>query len=468
MSEGSLWSAVYGAYARRLRFSVAATLSFLALVPGAIGLLGEDQWPRAYASLAGAVVLMVWAGLVSGHLKQVLARPQSRLLPGYPRAQVLAGASLVLPVCALSALLHWIAGFSALASIALTLLAASLYWAGPYLFNQGTVLVFVGPSLLAVVATPRLLGWWSQVSPAWSGETWSALAILLAAALTGFVTHRMLLLNESFFEYSRDPSLAWRSGRRVDQDIPFTDVFDRFLPWVGRYRVSGLTSRFGANFAARVQLWRVGMSRTSPMVTGLSLAGMIALVGAAFLIHPENGPRTQAGVLVFYLMFFALVRATYVHRRKERLQYEALHPVSREGMVKEMGAATALDIAETWLFLWLGTLAARGLGLFPDVSWTTLIGYAAYTAGATVLGIGLAPWALRLQGNWPPLLALYLGTLAVGAPVAFALTRGPGIEAVASWAAAGAVLAGIGVALGYTGYRSWCDLELGRMDPESR
>ena len=61
--------------------------------------------------------------------------------------------------------------------------------------------------------------------------------------------------------------------------------------------------------------------------------------------------------MVFYLMFFALVRATYVHRRKERLQYEALRPVSREGMVKEMGAASALDIAETWLFLWLGTLA---------------------------------------------------------------------------------------------------------------
>lgn len=463
-----VWSAVYGDYAHRLRFSVAATLSLLVLFPGAIGLLGEEQWPRTYGSFAGTLVLIVWTGLVSAHIKQVLARPQSRLLPRYPCTQVLAGASLVLPVGALSAFFHTAAGFSPLAAIALAMITASLYWAGPYLFNQGLILLFLGPSLLAVAGKPAFGRWWRSLSLGWSDQVWSVLGILFAAALIGSVVRRMLCLNESSFEYHRDPSMGWRPGRSVDHDIPFTDVFNRFLPWFGRYRVSGLTSRFGAGFAVRVQLWRKGMNRSSPMVTGLSLAGLLMLVGGAFTIHPENSPSTQAGVLVFYLIFFPLVRATYVHRRKERVGYEALYPASREGMVNEMGAASALDIAETWVFLWLGTLTARGLGLFPDVSWTTLISYAVYTAGATILGIGLFPWALRLQGNWPCSLGLYLGTLTIGAPLALALTKGPGTEAVAQWASGGAALAAVGLALGYAGYRDWCDLELGRTDLGSR
>ena len=459
-----VWSAVYGDYARRLRFSVAATLSFLALVPGAIGLLGDGDWPRIYCSFVGSLVLIVWTGLVSGHVKQILARPQSRLLPGYPGTQVLAGASLVLPVWAASAFFHWTAGFSVLTATALALVVASLYWAGPYLFNQGYILVLLGPSLFTVVGQPRFLGWLSRVGPGWSGQSWSVLAILLSVSLLGLVTHRMLRLTETSFEYHRDPSIGWRPGRSIDQDLPFADVLNRFLPWLGRYRVSGLGSRFGAGFWPRVQLWRMGMSRTSPIVTGLSLAGLIAVIGGFFTIHPPDRPGNQSGVLLLYLAFFALVRTAYVQRRKERISYEALYPASRGQMLAEMGVGSALDIAETWLFLWVGTMLVRWLGLFPGVSGTTLLSYAAYTAGATSLGIGLLPWALRLQGTWPPSLGLYLGTLAIGGPVAVALTQGPGTEVVAAWAVAGAALAGLGVFLGYAGYRTWCRLELGRTD----
>ena len=329
-----------------------------------------------------------------------------------------------------------------------------------------SILVLLGPPLVVLAGQPRLHGWWGRVGPDWPEAAWSTLAIVFSVALAGTVVRRMLRLSESSPEYHRDPTLGWRPGRPIDQDIPFSGFFNRFLPGFGRYRVAGLSSRFGADLPARIQLWRRGMSRTSPMVTGLSLAGMIALVGAVFTIHPENSPRTQAGVLGIYLMFFAVVRAAYLHRRKERLSFEALFPVARDRMLGELGAAAAVDLGVTWAFLWLGTLLARGLGLFPDVTWTTLLSYAGFSLGTTVLGFGLVPWLVRLQGNSAFLLVLYLATLAPGVPVALALARGPGIEALTPWAVAGALFAVLGVALALGGYRLWCGLELGRLDLE--
>jgi hypothetical protein len=465
MSERLVWSAVYGAYAGRLRFPLAATASFVLLVPGVLGLLAGEDGSRAYCAFAGTLVLMTWTGLVSGHLKEVLARPQARLLPGYPRVQVLAGGGLVLPLSILSAFLLWTVGFDALPAIAVVLVATGLYWAGPYLLNHGNNLLVAGLPLLLVAENLAERGVWSRVNPGWPEETWSVAAIVISSVLIGFTAHRMLHVSESSFEYHRDPSTGWNPGRPYDQEeVPFRGVFDRVRPWLGRYRRSPSGSRFGAGFWSRVQLWRMGMSRTSPAVTGALLAGMIALIGALSTMNPENRPDPQAALLVFCLMFFSLGGTTYVHRRKERMQFEAVYPASREGILRELGAASALDIVETWLFLCLGTLAARGLGLFPEMSWATLLSYIAYTLGPTILGIGLVPWALRLQTEWACQLILIVGTLALAVPVAFTLTKGPGTEAVAEWAAAGAVLAAIGVGLGYAGYRTWCRLELGRTD----
>jgi len=464
MSDGGAWSAVFGSYARRLRFPLVATVSFLLLIPSVVGLLAGPGDPRAACAFVGTLVSMTWTGLVSGHVKQTLARPQARLLPDYPRIQVLGGAALVLPVSALNAVFLWTAGISAPAAMALTLVPTSLYWAGPYLLNQGTALLFTGPGLLLVIAKLAEGGIWSRVNPGWSGDTWSAVAIVFSMVLIGFVAHRMLHLSESSFEYDRDPSVGWRPGRSYDQDVPFGRLFERVLPRFGHDRVSALGSRFGAGFWPRVQLWRIGMSRTSPVVTGLSVVGLITLFGALFTIHPENRPDTQAGVLVVYLMIFSLVRTTYVHRRRERVLFEALYPASREGMLRELGGASALDILETWLILCLGTLAAGWLGLFPGANGMTLLSYVAYTLGVTVLGMGFASWTLRLQTEWASQLVLIVSTLSVGGPVAIALAKGPGTEAVTAWASAGAALCVLGLAIGYAGYRSWCHLELGRTD----
>lgn len=466
MSEGGAWRAAFRGYAGRLRFPLAATVFLVLLVPGALDLLAGDDDPRAYCAFVGALALITWTALVSGHLKEVLARPQARLLPGYSVVQVLAGGALVLPVSALSALFLWAAGFSALAAIALALVATSLYWAGPYLLNQGYSLLIAGPLLLLVVEKLVARGWWSQVSVGGSENAWSVVALLLSAILIGLVARRMLHLSESSREYHRDPSTGWKPGRPYDQETPFAGILDRILPRIGCRRVPSPSSRMGAGFWSRVQLWRTGMTRTSPVVTGLSLAGMVALIGALSMANSENRPDPQAVLLVFCLMFLSLGRATDIHRRKERLQSEATYPVSREGMLRELGVASALDILETWLFLCLGTAVVRWLGLFPDMSWATLLSYVAFTLGTTILGIGLVPWALRVQTDGFCQLLLIVGTLAWGVPVALTLGKGPGTEAVASWAAAGAALAALGAALGYGGYRSWCGLELGRLDLE--
>jgi hypothetical protein len=451
------WSAIFGSYGRRLRFPVVATVSLLMLLPGGVGLLADVAWARAYCSAVGTIFVMIWTGLVSGHLKLVLARPEARLLPGYPRAQVLGAASLVLPVFALSLFFHGMAGFGPLAALALALTSASLCWAVPYFFSQGYVVLIIAPQLFLLAGEPRVLGWWRSFGPGWS-ETWALVISGLSVAVIAFTVHRMLRLNESCSE-----SIGWRPGRPVDQDIPFSGLLNRFLPGLGRYRVSGLRSRYRAGFPSRVQLWRKGMSRTYPMVTGLSLAGLIVVIGLLLRFHPANGPPLQASLLGVYLMFFALVRSAYLHRRKERLSYEALYPATRERMLRELGGATAVDLAETWLSLWLGTVLVWVLGLFPLVTGTTLMSCACYSLGATILGCGIVPWAARIRGNFMFLLALYLGTTGFAVPVAVPLARGPGFEEVAAWAAGGGVLAGLGVALGAAGYRAWCELELGRM-----
>lgn len=460
------YAAALGDYPRRVRFPVTMVLSVLFLLPLLKGYVERAEWAGEYGLLMGTLVLVIWTGLVSGHLKQVLARPQGRLLPGYARTQIGVALALLLPailICVAGALL---ARFSVPAALAMALSLTCFYWSWPYLFDRGNMLMLFGPSLVwwvsAVRNNPELHP--GQISWArWLPENmWFALAIVLSLVVIAFVTRRMLRLTESSFEYGKDPSIAWRAGSSPDSDAPFMGFFRRLLPWLGHYRIGPRHSIYGASTWERVGHWRRGMGPRSPMVTGLSMAAMVALVGCYFLLYDEKSPLAELGILLTYLFIFPFSRYSYTHRRRSRLQTEALLPAKQSRFVREMGWATSIDILETWLFLALGTLAARGLGLFTTVAWGSFPYLLALSLGTTIFGIGLVPWILRLNGDKWPSIFLSFFVLGVGGLIALFLRKIAGFGMPGVWASAVVILAAIGVLGARQGYRLWCNLELGR------
>ena len=72
-------------YRARARFPVLAVCAVvLALLPG-LGAFRGDPDAQRYGYIVGTPLLMMWVGLVSGHLKLILARPETRLVPGVGR-----------------------------------------------------------------------------------------------------------------------------------------------------------------------------------------------------------------------------------------------------------------------------------------------------------------------------------------------------------------------------------------------
>ena len=68
-------------YRARARFPVLAVCAVvLALLPG-LGAFRGDPDAQRYGYIVGTPLLMMWVGLVSGHLKLILARPETRLVP---------------------------------------------------------------------------------------------------------------------------------------------------------------------------------------------------------------------------------------------------------------------------------------------------------------------------------------------------------------------------------------------------
>jgi hypothetical protein len=455
-------------YPRRIRFPVTVVLSVLALLPALKGYVEKTEWAGEYGLLLGALILIAWTGMVSGHLKLTLARPQGRLLPGYARTQVAVGLTLLLPALLLSIATGLLAHFSVLGALAMTLGLTALYWSWPYLINRGSLLLLFGPSAVWWVSAIRdkdLLstssGGWPLGAPA---EPWLGMAIALSLGVIAWVTRRMLRLTESSFEYHNDPSFACRPGASPDSDTPFIGLFQRLLPWFGRYRIGPRPSLQGASTPQRVGQWRRGMGPRSPMVTGISMAAIVALMGCYFLIPGRDSHYAEMGVLTAYLIIFPFNRYSFMHRRRARMETESLFPGSRGRFVGEMGMATTLDILETWLFLILGTLVARASGLFTTVAWSSFPYLLALSLSTTILGLGLLPWFLRLSNEkWS---SLFLSVLLVllGGSAALVLKKIAGFSMPGIWALVCLGLAGLGILGIRQGYRLWCTLELGRND----
>lgn len=463
---GEAYRAALRDYPRRVRFPLVLVLSVLACLPIVKGVVEDRDWTGEYAFLIGAMILVVWTGLVSSHLKQVLARPQSQLLPGYRGAHLRAAFTLLIPATIVAHLGAGLVGFDPLGATSIVVLLFALYWTWPYLFEHGGMLVLFGPSILwvlTVLTDERRIQKW----PEWIGlgsvvELWYALLIVLSLALIAWVTRRMLCIRESSFEYTRDPTLGWRRNSSPDSDTPFISFFQNLVPWLGRYRIAPRESMFRASTWDRIQHWRRGMGPRAPIVSGLSMAGITALVGAFFeFVYDETG-KVAIGILIMYLYMFPFVRHSYTQRRRERFGTESLYPTSRERFVGEMGAAHAIDILGCWFFLCLGVAVIRAAGLFSMMSWVEYAALTLMSLGSTLFGIGLTPWVLQLNGDKIPSFTLNMILVAaVGGPTLALFKMDLFLQPMALLGTF-AALTGLGALGAWHGYRRWCSLELGR------
>lgn len=455
-------------YARRVRFPLALLLSFVLLtIVGEGHLKGKERAGQTGFLITG-MLLMMWTGLVSGHLKQVLARPQARLSPHFAPVQLRVALLLVLPALLFAIGGALLAGLSLVVSLALSLFVFSVYWSWPYFVEHGNILMLFGPSLVFWISNmtdlsrPQTWNAWIQFS--WNDQGWWLLAIVFSLLLTAFTTRRMLRLSESSFEYHHDPSICWRSGSSPDSDTPFMGFFLHLLPWLGRYSLRPRLSVYRSGSLRRIMHWRRGMGPRSPLVSGLAMAALMALMGLFFLVYQERHAHAETGLMFVYLVMLPFGRYGHMHRRRARMEREALFPVARAQLVCELGMASALDILASWFFLCLATLALRTVGLFGTVSWGSIPYLMSLSLGTTVLGIGISPWFLRFNGDKLPSLILSLLVLVVGVCAVLPLRSSVGYGGWEAWLSVTFVLSGLGALGAYLGYRSWSDLELGRSD----
>lgn len=466
-------SKAYGAalrdYPRRVRFPLALLLSFILLVVAVEGRLKGKEWAGEAGFLITGMLLMLWTGLVSGHLKQVLARPEGRLSPRFGQIHLRVALLLVSPALLLAIGGALLAGLSPVAALAVPLLVFSIYWSWPYFVEHGNMLMLFGPTLFFWISTltdfTHPPGWDAWIEFSRAESAWWLLAIVFSLALTAFTILRMLRLNESSFEYRYDPSICWRSGSSPDSDTPFLAFFQHLLPWLGRYSLRSRHSVFASGNSRRIAHWRRGMGPRSPIVSGLAMALMTALVGIFFLFYRERSTHAEAGILLVYMIILPFNRIGHTQRRRRYFEKEALFPVRRERLVRELGMATAIDVVLSWLTLCVGIVALRALGLFATVSWAWIPYLVLLSLGTTILGIGFSPWTLRLDGDkWPVFLLSMLVLLAGGVTALVLRSLSGGFARPEIWLAATLLLAMPGVGLAYLGYRQWGELELGRSD----
>jgi hypothetical protein len=455
-------------YARRVRFPLALLLSFVLLtIVGEGHLKGKERAGQTGFLITG-MLLMMWTGLVSGHLKQVLARPEGRLVPRFAPVQLRVALLLVLPAVLVAIGGSLLAGLSLVASLALSLFIFSVYWSWPYFVEHGNTLMLLGPSLVFWVSlltdlhSPRTWNAWIEFSG--NFQSGWLVAIVVSLVLTVFTVRRMLHLSESNFEYHHDPSICWRGGSSPDSDTPFMGFFLHLLPWLGRYSLRPRLSVYRSGALRRIAHWRRGMGPRSPLVSGLAMAGLMALMGVFFLAYHERHGHAETGLMFVYLVMLPFSRYGHTHRRRARVEREALFPVARAQLVRELGMASALDILASWFCLCLATLALRTVGLFGTVSWGSIPYLMSLSLGTTLLGIGISPWFLRLNGDKLPSLLLSFLVLIVGVCAVLPLRSSVGYGAWEAWLSVVLVLSGLGVLGTYLGYRSWSGLELGRSD----
>ncbi len=171
----------------------------------------------------------------------------------------------------------------------------------------------------------------------------------------------------------------------------------------------------------------------------------MALMGAFFLAYHERHGHAETGLMFVYLVMLPFSRYGHTHRRRARVEREALFPVARAQLVRELGMASALDILASWFCLCLATLALRTVGLFGTVSWGSIPYLMSLSLGTTLLGIGISPWFLRLNGDKLPSLLLSFLVLIVGVCAVLPLRSSVGYRAWEAWLSVVLVLSGLGV-----------------------
>jgi hypothetical protein len=285
----------------------------------------------------------------------------------------------------------------------------------------------------------------------------------LATAALVALWARLALMHEEMPEYARTAGPGFRLRVRMTGDPGFRrENAAGTAPiesWVRHAeRLDKIPNVAAARFWQRIQHWRlvIGLGRMPIFVAVLLGLWCYILPILANGSH-DRGSRTILPIVMSVLVPGMVVGGVWP-RRWYVLADESLRPASRRQFVREQGAAMALEMAITWLWLttafFAGALLLEPSTMLSSPLWPAL----PLIISAQILNFAVIVWVMRFRSGWLVVLPMLLGLLVDGVVLA---TGGALAEHDENghMLIAALIFAAAGVAITYHAYRRWLTTE---------
>lgn len=446
--------------------SWAVSMIFLFIGAGLFGMVFGGDRRDVVDSAAGpalitvpAVLAMAFFAMFVHHVKGQFADSRAHLVPGFRRvhAAVAAAAALLLTVI-LPMVLIWLADLRSVGLVALTvfLFGDILYQSTHQNLSSWLLSALTCLGLFAAFTEPARLLIWQLVSGKFEVEAVALIALGAVLVLIGGV--RLVRLNEDMPAYQqiacvgaagRCTTAQWQA--RAWPLVPGSG--ERFIEWSMARRTSH-ARRAVASWWSAVHRWQVGMPPWSSALVTVYFAFVLFLLGLAGGHEPRNAGAVFAmGILSF--MPSCMAWGPVVHWRASTLAGGMLLPVDRRTLVRQVGAAAAID----QLGFWASMGACMALcAWFADPKAFSVADFAVLLGVFTLLQFwffGVGAWFARYRsfGMWVG--GNVLGCYVLIAAGAICAATGPLIPWRYMGFSLGGILALSGLLLTYDAYRRW-------------
>jgi hypothetical protein len=285
----------------------------------------------------------------------------------------------------------------------------------------------------------------------------------LSTAALVVLWSRLALMNEEMPEYARTAGPGFRLRVRMTGDPGFRREnaagSGAIESWVRQAeRLDKTPNVAAAPLWRRIQHWRlvIGLGRM-PIFIAVLLGLWCYIVPIIAGGRHDRGSRTIVPIIMSVLVPGLVVGGIWP-RRWYVLADESLRPASRRQFVREQGAAMAVELAITSLWLttafFAGALLIEPSTILSSPLWPAL----PLIISAQILNFAVIVWVMRFRSGWlvvlPMLLALAVDGVVLATGGALADHDETGHMLIAAL-----IFAAVGVAITYHAYRRWLTTE---------
>lgn len=397
-------------------------------------------------------------GLLVGQIKMQFAHSRARLMPRFLPAHLTVLGGVLLTVFVLYPFtLACLSGFEPLGLLALAVaIGVPALW-GAQLTRFS--LMFISMLVFYSLLTNWGIHWWMVEAAQHQGIHGAIIAagvVLLIAwlwRLCHFVEEQYDYQNINQFMMARRTGSEAIEQRRI---VATQAGRNRLSAWIGDWWHDRLGGYYGGSKASLVRVLRYGLGVNPVEINGLFFAAMAVSIGiffSRFSLLAKSGDNF--GLLFFFVQFAILApgqaAGEMLVRRRPRIAFEMLLPLSRTQLIDGLFAASARNSVTLWLMMnvSLGIVVAttnepfslRTIAMFVLLSASTMFAAMALSLRVSVWpsmakrimvlgpswGVLLLPlitWATRHEkfGEWP-FNFVVIGLLAAGARLFFAARR---------------------------------------------